>query len=39
MEVDKMNIDDNTSHPTDVNYEGFDLEAYASNYKGKFKFV
>jgi len=30
-----MNIDDNTSHPTDVNYEGFDLEAYASNYKGR----
>jgi len=35
MEVDKMNIDDNESHPIDVEYKGFDLEAYASNYKGR----
>jgi len=35
MDVDSMNIDDNGSHPTEVKYKSFDLENYASNYKGR----
>jgi len=36
MEIDSMNIDENESHSTNTNsnYRSFDLETYASNYKG-----
>jgi len=35
MEIDRMNIDENESHSTNSNYKNFDLETYASNYKGR----
>jgi len=37
MDVDKMNIDENTNNITDSKYKRFDLEAYASNYKGRIR--
>lgn len=35
MDIDKMNIDDNTNNINDSKYKSFDLETYASNYKGR----
>lgn len=35
MDVDTMNIDGNGNYPADVKYKSFDLENYASNYKGR----